>query len=370
MIKSKVLFTDGEGPIVYKDLAFDLMKRITFYLGRKEILGRSFFEAISFYDDYCAEIGMQGYQAGDTLALIVPHLIVHKINDSDVLEESKTASVIKGVEAYIKDLQKDYWDIRIISTAYRPMWNFIGGHLGIPQEHIACTELDLNSLTKQWASQNFRNAVENFEQQVLSMLSSVEQAISKVEKGVSVTQVLADGGEYEKWRTTMDQFYWQTLPELEYKPLEIVSVVGGRRKIEHADRFARELNVSLKDVAYVGDSITDSALFKHLKKEGGLPIAVNGNRYALRDALVAVATTDMTGLRVVLDRWSEGGLRGVENFIEENTVLNRRGKELEGSPESENFPHYALVSKKNLDELVAIHKVTRKAVRGEAAAIG
>ena len=86
-MKPKVLFTDGEGPIVFKDLAADITEKTVPRL----------FPVLSFYDDYLVEVGTEGYQAGDTLALIVPHLLAHDVTDEDVAREAKEAKVCLGV---------------------------------------------------------------------------------------------------------------------------------------------------------------------------------------------------------------------------------------------------------------------------------
>jgi energy-converting hydrogenase A subunit R len=312
---AEILFTDGEGPIVYKDLAQDIAGRIEFWTPDKTIPGRDFYAALSLYDDYCAEVGMEGYQAGDTLALLAPHLLHHNISDAAVLQEAADTAVINGVEEYVGGLIRDSWGFRIISTAYRPMWNLIGERLGIPPEHIACTELDLASLGKTHNSREFAAGIEVAEQAILPQLELVQEAQAAVDGGSPVTEVFADGSRYAGIRKTLDNLYWEKLPATGYQTLEAVSVVGGRRKVEAAQRFARDLNVSMEDVAYTGDSITDDKMHEHLLEQGGLPIAVNGNAYALRNAFAGVATSDMRSLRPVLDAWSTGGREAVTALI-------------------------------------------------------
>src|SRR3990167_1168289 len=99
-MKPKVLFTDGEGPIVFKDLAADMMEQTVPKL----------FPVLSFYDDYLAEVGTAGYQAGDTLALVAPHFLAHGVTDEDIAEEARDAKVCLGVEEYISGLKRDGWD--------------------------------------------------------------------------------------------------------------------------------------------------------------------------------------------------------------------------------------------------------------------
>lgn len=360
-MKPRVLFTDGEGPLIFKDLAADI--------AGKAVPG--LFPVLSFYDDYLAEVGTEGYQAGDTLALIVPHLLAHAITDEDIASEAKDAKVCFGVEEYIAKLKSDGWTIRIISTAYSQLWELVGKHIGIPMEDIACTTLDLKTLKERFSSDNFLATVLTREKEILGLTSLANEAMQEVDRGRSVVEVLGKDSRFTPLLGVLDKLYWGELPSTGYQPLEAVKVIGGKRKVEAAQKFARELGVNLSDVAYVGDSITDDAFHAKLSQEGGLPIAINGNRYALRNARVAVATKDMRGLRPVLDAWQMGGFEQVQRFVRLNGASSSRTKE--GSPISENgsSPHYDLIDTSNKEgfrEVLGIHKEFRKLVRGVATA--
>lgn len=357
-MRPKVLFTDGEGPLVFKDLAADMTE--------KAIPG--LFPILSFYDDYLTEIGTEGYQAGDTLALVVPHLLLHGVTDEDIAEEAKGTKVCLGVEDYIGGLKKDGWNVRVISTAYSQMWKLVGGYLDIPMQHIACTTLDLKELRKRFGSASFFNNVQEAENRILAQSLLADDAMQEVEKGKSVVEVLGEMSKFSPLRETLDGFYWQTLKETGYQALEVVQVMGGKRKIEAAQRFAQDISVHLSDVAYVGDSITDDAMHQRLSKEGGLPIAINGNHYAIRNARVAVATRDMRDLRPLLDAWQQGGFHEVTKFIENQSISFTRSKEGAPVPLEEK---YALVNPSNQEEfqrILTIHKQSRRNVRGTATA--
>jgi len=363
----KTLFTDGEGPLTPKDLAKDIFKRITFFYDGKEIPGEVYYSVLSFYDDYLAEKGTEGYQAGDTLALIIPHLLAHGITDEDVMEEARTATLCPGIEEHFSRLKNDKWNIRIISTAYSPMWKLIGDRLGIPMEHITCTRLDLSSLRQHFRNETFNNTVKFAEQKVLSMLSLADQAMEQVDKGKPIVQVLEEDKKFKPLLKAFDGLYWEMLPEMGYETLNEVKVMGGRRKVEAAREFADKLGIPLSKVAYVGDSITDSAFARELKREGGLPIAQNGNSYILRDSVVGVATTDMRKTRIVLDKWALGGLLEVQKFVVQTKGIPLRSKE--GQPVSENIwgACYDLLNPNNEIEFAKVlssHKECRSAIRG------
>lgn len=360
-MKPKVLFTDGEGPLVFKDLAADITG--------KTVPG--LFPILSFYDDYLAEKGTEGYQAGDTLALVAPHLLAHGVTDEDVANEAKDAMVCFGVEEYIAGLKRDNWTVRIISTAYSQLWELVGKHLGIPMRDIACTKLDLKNLRERFETASFLNAVRETEKQILALTPRAREAMQEVDNGKAIVSVLEGDIKFSPLLKTLNDFYWTNLKEMGYETLEAVTVIGGKRKVESAQRFAQDIGVSLSDVAYVGDSITDDAMHVRLKEEGGLPTAINGNAYALRNARVAVATKDMRRLRPVLDAWQMGGLELVQRFVKLNGTNISSGRE--GSPISEisSAAHYDLVDPSNQEEFkrtLAVHEEFRKLVRGAATA--
>lgn len=366
MQKRKVHFTDGEGPIVFKDLAADITGKITF----NGVSGDRFFQVVSLYDDYLAEVGTEGYQAGDTLALIAPSFLAHGIKDEDILEEAKDAKVCFGVEDLISGLQRDKWDIRIISTAYSQLWELVGRYLGIPMSHIACTNLDLKSLKEKFGGENFYKTILKAESEIISLMPLSEKALAKVDSGEPVEKVFEED-QIAPLTKTLDSFYWKKLPEIGYRVLDEVRVMGGKRKVEAAKEFVRELGVSLPEISYIGDSITDGELHRCLLKEGGLPIGLNGNLYALRDARVGIATTDMRKVRPVLDAWNQGGIEAVQKFIKEfNEVSFSPRKESVPSREFDPAVRYHIVDTINPDyfkEIVSIHKEFRTKVRGLAA---
>jgi len=336
----------------------------------KTVLG--LFPVLSFYDDYLAEVGTSGYQAGDTLALVAPHFLAHGVRDEDIATEARNAKVCLGVEEYISRLKHDGWNIRIISTAYSQMWELVGKHIGIPMEHIACTTLDIASLRDTFGSVELYERIRQTEEDVLANLPLWEEAMNEViRKDRSIVDVLGKDPKFTNLTESLDNLYWRDIPKQQYQTLEAVKVIGGRRKIEAAQKFAQELGVSLSDVAYVGDSITDDAMHARLSAEGGLPIVINGNNYALRNARVAVATQDMRRIRPVLDAWQQGGFEQVQRFVKLNNTSSLRNKE--GAPIAENLSgvHYDLVDPSDqagFRRILDTHREYRRLVRGTATA--
>ena len=112
MNREKTIFFDLEGPLSPQDNAYEVMKLI----GEK---GAFIFEVISKYDDIKSIEGRESYEPGDTLALIVPFLLLHGITEGDINRVSERAKIVDGAKDLFEKLQTENWDIYIISTSYK-----------------------------------------------------------------------------------------------------------------------------------------------------------------------------------------------------------------------------------------------------------
>jgi predicted HAD superfamily phosphohydrolase len=63
----------------------------------------------------------------------------------------------------------------------------------------------------------------------------------------------------------------------------------------------------MEDVIYVGDSITDVAALELVRREGGLSVSFNGNRYAIMSAEYSVVALDASVLGTIAEAFREGG---------------------------------------------------------------
>lgn len=345
--------------MVFKDLAQDLMGRITFESRGKKIPGADFYELLSLYDDFLTEAGVKGYEAGDTLALAIPHFLYHGLTDEDIWQEAKTAQVCLGVKEYLGTLRSQGWEIRVISTAYRPMWKLMGDFLKIPQVHIACTEINLKSLRRRYQSPKFNAVVKKMEEAVLSMLPQVWEMKKAVKRSRLVVEVFRDT-RYVSLREKLDRFYWHQLKDLGYLTLKAVRVMGGKRKILKAREFAHKIGISLAQVAYVGDSIVDDQIHRYLEKKGGLPIAVNGDFYALRHAKVAVAAGDMRTIWPVLEAWSCGGMKKVKEGVKNQFKEFFQSRKMTFLTDERYYHLLEGASKKERQEILKIHAQFRQ----------
>jgi energy-converting hydrogenase A subunit R len=328
MNMSKVICFDLEGPLSPQDNAYEVM-------GLFEN-GLRVFETISRYDDLLALDGKEGYEAGDTLALIAPFLVFHKISEKDITEVSKKAMLVDGAKELITQLQETDWDVHIISTSYEQHAHNVGSQLGVPLENIHCTKFPLN------------NYLEEFENEDSSIVANVEKEILEMYPPINDMKV----------KMRLDTFFFSDLTQIPLGHIMFdMEVVGGERKVKAAKKVAEDMGLELKDIAVVGDSITDFKMLKAINEAGGLAVAFNGNRYAIPYATLSLATTNMMDLLPIINKWDESGRAAV---IKSN--LERKDKK-------EPFIH-VIQDRENFDDIIEIHKKIRNEVRGRAAKLG
>lgn len=344
----KVIGFDLEGPLSLQDNAYEVMRLIP--------EGDKIFEVISRYDDILTLEGREGYEPGDTLKLITPFLMLHKISEQDIKEVSNRTHLVKGAKELIKNLQENGWKVHIISTSYEQHAYNIAERLGISKRKVACTLFPLNRFYSFALRKKDYAIVEN-----------AENSINHILDLCSIDNRSKD----REIKTVLDRFYWHTLRRnsLWRQICKEISVVGGRRKVQALEKMARcynyepHPNTCLNDIVAVGDSITDFQMLKVVEDTGGISIVFNGNIYVLPYGTVGLATTDMQDIQLILNVYIKEGRKGLKRVI-----LQR---EAEQTRNSSSYYHW-LVGKnsKEVDDILNIHKRFRQLVRGEAAKFG
>lgn len=326
-----LIFFDLEGPLSPQDNAYELMKLFPD--------GDRVFEVISRYDDLLALEGREGYEPGDTLALIVPFLIHHRVSEEDIGGLAERATLVDGAPELIATLSSSGWQLFCISTSYAQYARRIAQRVGIFSDNLACTRFPLNGY-RNLARKEDLTKVEEIEQEILAMKPGDDESLKK----------------------HLDRFFWVELPRTSLGlALEEVKPMGGRRKVEALKGFAQAHGQSLEQVVVVGDSITDARMLEAVNSSGGLAIAFNANEYALPYATMGLASTSLGDLRIALDAWQKGGRKAVERVVREKERAGGKG-------DRENF-HW-LVERRDLEEPLKIHQRIRRQVREEAGKLG
>ena len=171
----------------------------------------------------------------------------------------------------------------------------------------------------------------------------------------------------------LDEIFWKEVSDMQAgKMLKEVNPVGGFEKANAVKDIAKKTNVNLSDVIYVGDSITDVDPFWLVRKAGGLAISFNGNRYAVREAEIAVMSyhTDIT--TILADVFNRFGKQKVLELVENwspnalrplcDPSLFRKFRTLY----PEKAPIIKRITADNMEKVSTESSFFRKTVRGEA----
>jgi energy-converting hydrogenase A subunit R len=157
------------------------------------------------------------------------------------------------------------------------------------------------------------------------------------------------------------------------KILKEVNPVGGYEKTRAVQNIVGNLDSSLGNVIYVGDSITDVPPFQLVRENGGLTISFNGNEYAIREAEVAVLSGNTIVTSVLaevfcrlgkdhvirlIDEWNPSGLK---KYCATSALRERM---LKLYPHA--FSQVEMITDGNKERLKKESSAFRKTVRGEA----
>jgi len=323
---------DLEGPLSPQDNAYELMKLFP--------NGDRVFEVISRYDDLLTLEEREDYEPGDTLALIVPFLILHNVSEANIASLAAKADLTGGADKLISWLQSSGWKVFCISTSYEQYAIHITQKVGIYAHNVACTPFPLDK---------FRATLSQEEIQLLQ----------QAEEDMLTMQPVADD---KRIKQSLDKFFWEKLPATDLgAAITQVKPVGGRRKVAALTKFADKYDQPLSDWVVVGDSITDFRMLQAVEEAGGLAIAFNANEYALPYSTTGLASTLISDLTGVLEAWQKSKRGWTERVV--------KYKEREGGKGDRNYFHW-LSGRKDLDPIIEVHKRIRRLVREEAGKLG
>jgi len=323
---------DLEGPLSPRDNAYELMKLFPD--------GDRIFEVISRYDDLLTLEEREDYEPGDTLALIVPFLVLHNISEDDIADLAAKASLTGGAAKLVSWLQYNGWKVFCITTTYEQYAMHITQKLGIYAHNVARTLFPLNKFRQDLSEEELR-LLQQAEEDILTMRPVTDD---------------------DRIKQSLDNFFWEKLPTTELgTAIKEVKPVGGRRKVTALNRFAENYGQPLSNWVVVGDSITDFRVLQAVDEAGGLAIAFNANEYALPYATMSLASTLLSDLTEALLAWQRNRRNGAEKTVKE--------KEKIGGTGDRSYFHW-LSGRKDIDDIVKIHKRIRRLVREEAGKLG
>ncbi|MEM1725944.1 MAG: HAD hydrolase family protein, partial [Candidatus Bathyarchaeia archaeon] len=287
----RIFTSDCEGPISKNDNAYEIT---AYYIPN----GGKLFTVISRYDDVLADIvKREGYKAGDTLKLILPFLKAYGVTDKMMQDFSAKSLILipnsKETLAYIKKMAPAF----IVSTSYEHYLRALCEYMEFPYENVFCTKVCLD---KYELSHSERQRLIELANEIANMPI---MDIPKDAKRLSDLPEL-----YRDIIKRLDEIFWKEIAKMSIgKIFNDVNPMGGKEKAIAIMQICEKLNINLDNVVYVGDSITDVEALTLVRDGGGLAVAFNGNRYAVKNADVAILSETSLAIAVVAELFLRHG---------------------------------------------------------------
>ena len=353
----RVFVSDCEGPISKNDNAFEITSHFVSD-------GDKLFTVLSKYDDVLADVFKKPrYKAGDTLKLILPFLKACDVTDHKMKEFSAKSLVLitnaKVTLSYVKNIA----DAFIVSTSYEHYVKALCQALDFPYENAYCTKLkiDKHTITKE-------------EKVKLKEIAREIAQMPSIEIPQQAKSIEDFSQEDQKTIRRLDEIFWNKIANMNSaKIFSEINPLGGSEKAESVKDAVQRTGATLADVMYIGDSITDVEAFKLVKEKDGLAVSFNGNRYAIKNAEIAILSENSIVTAVIADLFSRYGKQQTLDVVEN---WNRRA--LHNSPanrtllnhlfalQPRKLPKVKIITNENMEILAKESSKFRKEVRGEA----
>ena len=353
----RIFISDCEGPISKNDNAFEITKN---FIPK----GDSFFALISKYDDVLADILKKpGYNAGNTLKLILPFLIAYDVTDKQIEDFSAQNLLLitesKLTLSFIQKLVPAF----IVSTSYEQYIRELCKALDFPFENTYSTRLSIDKyqITKK-------------EKQKLKQITKEILELSPIELPLSAKNINDLSIDTLKTINRLDKIFWKEISNMQLSLIfSDVKPIGGYQKAEAIRDVIKHLNSSIENVIYFGDSITDVEALNLVSEKGGLAISFNGNHYAVKNSEVAVMSNNNLVIAIITDSFCKFGKKKTIQLLKNWSVTKLQKSGLDESLLSifltnyqKKLPNVQLVTSKNIDLLVDESNAFRHSVRGEA----
>ncbi len=355
------LITSCEGSLALNDNAFELCREFI------KPQGDRFFHQVSRYDAYLAEVAKRpGFHAGDALKLILPFLKAHGLTNARIEAYSRdNLNLMPGAKGAFTFLHSQGFPLFEISTSYRPFAEAVGLKLGFQKERIFCTELDLDRYTLSGAEAEELKRLQGEIAQAPE-IHLPPDAAAAADLPAPVQEAIA----------VLDRIFFERLPAMEIGALLAeVNPMGSSGKAKAVTDSLAQTKLSMADIIYVGDGITDVEAFEKVRDGKGLAISFNGSRAAVHAAEVIVVSDSAWPLAMLASIFQLWGKEGVLEVASPETREKSRALVLPEAViepiamglEGHLFNLYDQ-SAENLDQVIEESQAMRAKLRGEAIA--
>ncbi|MDP2992873.1 MAG: hypothetical protein Q8N82_05865, partial [Deltaproteobacteria bacterium] len=325
--------------------------------------GDKFFALISKYDDFLADIEKKpGYQAGDTLKLILPFLKAFGLTHQQMIDYSRSHLVLlPGAKETLHQVM-EVMPTFIISTSYEPYLEALCQVTGFPFSRIYCTKIDMDHYS-----------LPEDEQEYLRKVAAEIADMPMLEWEIGVNGLYELSPQSQDTIQRLAAIFWEEICSMEAgRLLAETKTIGGRAKARAVLDSLKITNNDLSRVMYLGDSITDVEALDLVRDGGGLSVSFNGNGYAVGSAEICCLSGQASIILLLAALFKKGGknlvLEVADNWGIERLKDLKEAQYLVTSVETAqmSFPRLEIINEKNRERLAQESEAFRKEVRGIA----
>lgn len=339
----KSFITDCEGPLTLNDNAFELCAHFIEN-------GDELFKTLSLYDDYLVDVvKKENYKAGNTLKLILPFFVLENLKNDDLINFSKDNIYAVRDSKFLLKFLKDCMNTYIVSTSYGQYIEALSNYMEFPFENTYYTDVDVDAL--------------HLNDEELSKIAEFKN------------QILENPDDYELF----DEIFFTEIPKMSiYEKIKEIDVVGGLGKKLAIDDIIANDGIDIKQMLYIGDSITDVEPLHFARENDGISISFNGNEYPLKVAEIAIVSPSAIATAVIANIYSDKDKFSVLKFINQYNSQEDIGKLLDEFSinseikerflevfNDEDYPIIKLINNENYEEILKESVYMRNNIRGE-----
>ena len=339
----KSFITDCEGPLTLNDNAFELCAHFIEN-------GDELFKTLSLYDDYLVDVvKKENYKAGNTLKLILPFFVLENLKNDDLINFSKDNIYAVRDSKFLLKFLKDCMNTYIVSTSYGQYIEALSNYMEFPFENTYYTDVDVDAL--------------HLNDEELSKIAEFKN------------QILENPDDYELF----DEIFFTEIPKMSiYEKIKEIGVVGGLGKKLAIDDIIANDGIDIKQMLYIGDSITDVEPLHFARENDGISISFNGNEYPLKVAEIAIVSPSAIATAVIANIYSDKDKSSVLKFINQYNSQEDIGKLLDEFSinseikerflevfNDEDYPIIKIINNENYEEILKESVYMRNNIRGE-----
>lgn len=301
----RVFISDCEGPISKNDNAFELTSH---YVPK----GDKVFSVVSRYDDVLADVVKKpGYNAGDTLKLVLPFLKANNVTSHD-MEEFSANNILLVPEAddALKFIRK-FMPSFIVSTSYKQYIDALCKAINFPIDNTYSTKVNLDDYQ-----------MRSDEAARLKELAAEVAAMPVINIPPSCNSLDDFSPQDRIYVKKLDDIIWDEISKMNIgKILDDVKPVGGHEKANAIKDVVKKEDTGLSEIMYVGDSITDEEAFKLVREADGLAVSFNGNNYAVNSADIGIMSGTADPVKMLAFYFKHKGKQGAIEYAQRQPVI-------------------------------------------------